>query len=94
MEAPLTLLHRPAVLRPLAQGAVTLRVRALTVEQALASVAAEHPSLAGAIRSEDGAIRPHVSLFVNSEHIRSKEGTATALRDGDAIIILPSISVG
>ena len=43
---------------------------------------------------ETGAVRRHVNLFVNTDHVRDRDGLDTALVPGDEIIILPAVSGG
>jgi molybdopterin converting factor small subunit len=43
---------------------------------------------------ETGAVRQHINVFVNSTHMRDREGLDTALASGDTIIILPAVSGG
>jgi molybdopterin converting factor small subunit len=39
-------------------------------------------------------VRRHVNLFVNTSHVRDREGLDTAPVPGDVITILPAISGG
>jgi molybdopterin converting factor small subunit len=43
---------------------------------------------------ETGKVRAHVNLFVNTTHVRDREGLDTALVPGDVITILPAVSGG
>ncbi|MDP9073424.1 MAG: MoaD/ThiS family protein [Actinomycetota bacterium] len=67
---------------------------AATVDQLLDAVAADHPALERRIRDEQGALRPHVNLFLGDENIRSLAGAATVLAPGDEVTILAAISGG
>lgn len=86
----------PGPLRPLAagQGRVRLGDSAATVGQALASLWSLHPGLRDRVLSEEGAIRPHVNIFVDAENVRDLEGLATRIPDSCEIAILPAISGG
>ena len=53
-----------------------------------------HPSLYGSVCDERGMLRRHVNLFVNTSHVRDREGLDTALSAGDVITILPAVSGG
>ena len=53
-----------------------------------------HPLLYRGICDDTGAVRRHVNVFVNKEHMRDRDGLDTALVPGDEIIILPAVSGG
>jgi len=39
-------------------------------------------------------VRRHVNLFVNTSHVRDREGLDTALVPGDVVWIIPAVSGG
>jgi molybdopterin synthase sulfur carrier subunit len=86
--------HVPAPLRGYCGGASELSVSAPSVRAALDELERRHPSLYSNICDETGAVRRHVNLFVNTTHVRDREGLDTALRTGDVVTILPAISGG
>ena len=53
-----------------------------------------YPALHRSICDETGQVRRHVNLFVNTHHIRDREGLDTVLAPGDVLIILPAVSGG
>jgi molybdopterin converting factor small subunit len=87
-------IHIPRPLRPECNGAAELRVPAASVRNALARLQQEHPQLYRSVCDETGAVRRHVNLFVNTDHIRDRDGLETALAAGDAVHILPAVSGG
>ena len=52
------------------------------------------PGIGGRIVDDQGKIRAHVNVFVNSENCRELGEEKTPLRDGDVVYILPSVSGG
>jgi len=84
----------PAPLRVRCGGASELSVSAPTVRAALEQLQRCHPSLHGSICDETGAVRRHVNVFVNSSHLRDREGLDTALEPGDVITITQAVSGG
>jgi sulfur-carrier protein len=52
------------------------------------------PGIAGRIVDDQGKIRAHVNVFVNSENSRELNNEKTPLRDGDVVHILPSVAGG
>jgi MoaD family protein len=87
-------IHVPAALRDCCEGVSELFVSASTVRAALEQIARRHPSLYRGICDETGAVRRHVNVFVNTSHLRDREGLETALAPGDVVTILPAVSGG
>lgn len=89
--------HVPTVLRELCGGRSWLDLDlgdGATVAELLDVIATAHPALERRTRDEKGALRAHVNLFVGGEDVRGLGGTATPLRQGDAVSILAAISGG
>ncbi len=84
----------PSMLRQYAAGVGELSLSARTVREALEQLEREHLSLYRCVCDETGLVRRHVNLFVNSDHVRDLSGVDTALRPGDLLFILPSVSGG
>jgi len=84
----------PAVLRAWCGGAAELSVTAPSVRAVLAELERIHPALYKSVCDETGAVRRHVNVFVNTSHVREREGLDTALRPGDELMILPAVSGG
>lgn len=84
----------PSVLRMYCKGAPELTLSAPSVRSALEELERNHPSLYQCVCDETGRVRRHVNLFVNTSHMRDREGLDTALVQGDIITILPAVSGG
>jgi molybdopterin converting factor small subunit len=84
----------PAALRVYCDGASTLSLSASSVRAALEQIERSYPSLYRSVCDETGTVRRHVNLFVNTCHVRDREGLDTALASGDVITILPAVSGG
>jgi sulfur-carrier protein len=87
-------IHVPAALRAYCRGASKLALSAPSVRAVLEQIERNHPALYRSICDETGAVRRHVNLFVNTSHVRDREGLDTALVPGDTITILPAVSGG
>ncbi len=87
-------IHVPSPLRSCCDGAAELSLSAPSVRAALEQIARQHPSLYRSICDETGSVRRHVNLFVNTSHVREREGLDTALVPGDIITIMPAVSGG
>jgi molybdopterin converting factor small subunit len=84
----------PGPLREYCDGASEISLSAPNVRSALEQLERSHPSLYRNICDETGAVRRHIGVFVNTSHVRDREGLDTALVPGDVITILPAVSGG
>ncbi len=84
----------PTALRSYTDGAAVISVDASTAEEALEQLTTRHPALARHLRTPDGALRSFVNVYLNDEDIRFLQKGATLLKDGDTLIIVPSIAGG
>jgi molybdopterin converting factor small subunit len=87
-------IHVPGPLRAYCDGASRLSLAAASVRSALEEIERRYPALHRSVLDETGAVRRHVNLFVNTTHIRDREGLDTALAPGDVLTILPAVSGG
>jgi molybdopterin converting factor small subunit len=84
----------PGPLRPYCGGASRLSLSARDVRGTLERLELEYPSLYRNVCDETGAVRRHINVFVNTSHMRDRDGLDTELAPGDTIIILPAVSGG
>jgi MoaD family protein len=68
--------------------------RAGDLRTALELLDEEFPQISQRILDDQGKIRNHVNVFVNSANARELNREETRLTDGDVIYILPSIAGG
>jgi len=68
--------------------------RAENLRTALKLLDEEFPNIGQRILDDQGRIRNHVNVFVNSSNARELDSEETRLTDGDVIYILPSIAGG
>jgi len=90
----MTTLRIPTPLRPYAEGASEIEVQAENVGLALAELTERYPSLHKHLFSDAGELRSYVNLFINDEDIRHLEGVKTQIKEGDKLMIIPSIAGG
>jgi molybdopterin converting factor small subunit len=83
-------------LRPYAEGLteVCLEEAPVTVRGVLEELARRYPGVTDRVLTEQGALRPHVNLFVGNESVRFASGLQTLVADGSEIAILPAVSGG
>ena len=90
--------HLPAALSAYAEQRrhldVPLPPEGATVAALLDALGSAHPGVRQRVQDEQGALRPHVNVFVNGESIRYLDGVETPVGDGDEVWILPAVSGG
>jgi len=71
-----------------------MEVEAQTVAEALDRLTTEHSGLRLHLYNEQNRLRNFVNVYLNDEDIRHAAGHATPVKDGDTIMIVPSIAGG
>src|ERR671919_567508 len=84
----------PAPLRQFAGGQSQIVVEAKTAGEALDSLTSTHTALRRHLFNDQNMLRNFVNVYLNDEDIRHAEGPATPVKDGDTIMIVPSIAGG
>ena len=87
-------IHLPAALRACCEAPRSCPCRPRACVPPLSKSSGSHPALYRSVCDETGAVRRHVNLFVNTAHMRDRDGLDTALVPGDVITILPAVSGG
>jgi len=84
----------PTAFRRFTEGAPKLETGAASVAEALNELVTRFPSLSRHVRDEEGQIRQFLNVYVNEEDIRFLGGEASSLKDGDCLLLVPSIAGG
>ena len=84
----------PGPLRDCCAGAAELALRATSVRAVLEELEQRYPKLHRSICDETGAVRRHINLFVNTQHMRDLDGLDTSLEPGDLVTIMTAVSGG
>ena len=90
----MTQLRIPTPLRPYAGGQTEVEVQGQTVSQAMNDLVSRYPALRKHLFSDEGELRAFVNLFLNDEDIRHLQGVETPLKEGDRLMLIPSIAGG
>ena len=91
---PAVTIHVPAALRKYCDGASAVSVSAPSVRASLEELERSHSSLHRNLCDEAGTVRRHLNVFVNTSHVRDRDGLDTALAPGDVVTILAAVSGG
>jgi molybdopterin converting factor small subunit len=84
----------PTALRGYTDGNASVTVAATTAGEALAALTTSYPKLTAHLRTPEGKLRSFVNVYLNDEDIRFLDKDDTQLKDGDTLIIVPSIAGG
>jgi adenylyltransferase/sulfurtransferase len=84
----------PTPLRQFAGGSSQLVFEANKVGEALDSLTTKHAELRKHLYNDQNALRSFVNVYVNDEDIRHAQALETPLKDGDTVMIVPSIAGG
>jgi sulfur-carrier protein adenylyltransferase/sulfurtransferase len=84
----------PTPLRSFTGGKDSVELTGDTVGQVLDGLLTTHAGLKRHLVQEDGRLRSFVNLYLNETDIRHLSSTATPVRPGDVLTIVPSIAGG
>lgn len=85
----------PTALRSYTDHQAVVPVEGDTVRAALTTLTTRYPDLARHLRDPQGRLRSFVNIYLNDEDVRFLPDKDEApLRDGDQLIIVPSIAGG
>lgn len=84
----------PTPLRDCCAGASEISLRAPTLAALLEQLERRYPALHRSACDETGAVRRHINLFVNTQHMRDCDGLETKLESGDVVTIMTAVSGG
>jgi sulfur-carrier protein len=84
----------PTAFRRFTEGSPKIDSGAVTVAEALNDLTARYPALSKHVRDEQGQIRQFLNVYLNEEDIRFLGGESCSLKDGDRVLIVPSIAGG
>lgn len=84
----------PTPLRNLTNGQDTVPADSATVAALVDELETAYPGMGHRLKGDDGSLRRFINIYVNDEDIRFLQGADTALKDGDAVSIVPAIAGG
>ena len=84
----------PTVLRTHVDGQTKVDMAGGTVGQVLGALLDAHPTLKGRLMDEQGEVNRFINVYLNDEDVRFLENLETSVKDGDTLMIVPSIAGG
>ena len=90
----MTTLRIPTPLRTYTGGKSEVAVSGTKISEALNDLTAQFPAIKPHLFHETGELRPFVNLFVGENNIKDLQGVDTPIKEGDKIMLIPSIAGG
>jgi sulfur-carrier protein len=84
----------PTILRTYTKGEKAVSASGDTLSALIDDLDASYPGLKGRLITEDGGLHRFVNVYVNDEDVRFTGSLDTALKDGDAVTVLPAVAGG
>ena len=88
------LIEIPSALKQYVNNEDEVEVDCSSVQEALDSLCTKFPQIKPNLFDEDGKVRNFINVYLNDDDIRYADGMKSAVKDGDSIQIVPSISGG
>ncbi|MDE2313628.1 MAG: MoaD family protein, partial [Elusimicrobia bacterium] len=86
--------HVPTALRQYADKKEVVELEGATVGAVLDALTGRYAALKKHLVGDDGRLRHFVNVFLNDQDIRHLQGAQTPVKDGDVLLIVPSIAGG
>src|SRR6267378_4192107 len=84
----------PTAFRRFTEGAPKVDCSAATIADALNELTSRYPDLSRHVRDDQGQIRQFLNVYLNEEDIRFLGGESCCLKEGDRVLLVPSIAGG
>src|SRR5262249_43538144 len=103
VNATINWLHTPMVTFQLSgylteftdgRAEITIREKPAFVGEALKQLWAAHPGLRDRVLTEQGIVRPHINVFLNSQIVQRDRVLNVAIEGDAEICIMPAVSGG
>ncbi len=90
----MTVLRIPTPLRSYTSGKSEVNVNGSNISEALVDLTTQYPPIKPHLFNDAGELRPFVNLFVGENNIKDLQGVNTPIKDGDKLVLIPSIAGG
>jgi sulfur-carrier protein len=84
----------PTAFQKHTNGAREMQSAAQNLPQLITEIEASFPGLKSHLRDSDGKVRRFINFYVNEEDIRFLGNEEYAFKDGDEVLVIPSIAGG
>ena len=94
LSAPVVTVRIPAQIRMVYGAPSKVQVQAATVLDAMHALDELYPGMGERVMEPGNVMRRWVNVFVGNRDIRDLQAEATALHEGDEVILMPSAAGG
>jgi sulfur-carrier protein len=84
----------PTPFRRLTAGPPSVTCEAANLHELFTALDQQFPNLRGHLHDDDGEARRFLNIYVNEEDIRFLGGNTYSFREGDEVLLVPSIAGG
>jgi len=84
----------PTALRRFTDGVPSIECTSATLPELLGEIETRFPAITKHLRDDSGQIRRFINIYVNEEDIRFLGGNDYRFREGDRVLVVPSIAGG
>ena len=84
----------PTALRRFTDGVQSIECSSETLPELLGEIEQRFPAIIKHLRDDAGQVRRFVNIYVNEEDIRFLGGNDYKFREGDRVLVVPSIAGG
>ncbi len=90
----MAIVYIPTPLRRLTGGESKIEAAGDTVGALIQQVEQAHPGVADRVLDGDGNVKRFINIFVNDDEVRTRDGLATPVSEGDKVSIVPAMAGG
>lgn len=84
----------PVPMQKLTGNAAVVEAEGSSVAEVIADLESRYPGFASNVQDDTGKLRRYVNVFVNDDNVRTLDGEASPVKDGDEVSIIPAIAGG
>lgn len=84
----------PVPMQKLTGNAAVVEAEGTSVAEVIAHLESRYPGFASNVQDDAGKLRRYVNVFVNDDNVRTLDGEASPVKDGDEVSIIPAIAGG
>ncbi|MBZ5641469.1 MAG: MoaD/ThiS family protein [Acidobacteriia bacterium] len=84
----------PTALRRFTDGVQSIECGSATLPELMSEIESRFPAISKHLRDDAGQVRRFINIYVNEEDIRFLGGDSYKFREGDRVLVVPSIAGG
>jgi molybdopterin converting factor small subunit len=84
----------PTALRRFTDGVQSIECGSATLPELMGEIEQRFPAISKHLRDDAGQVRRFINIYVNEEDIRFLGGDDYKFREGDRVLVVPSIAGG